>query len=303
MAADVLPNADLGSITPTGSGTVADPYLYSFLTKCGLAMGTYKIYGNNLTNKNVLLNLKKGPVTGTQSATAFDLKAAATGQHAADLTIYRVGAIQIGKVWTYAGFYSAGAARAAGTITIGAVDLLAGNIEIAEILAYGGGQTTRVNAGNVIIHAAGDVLIWDGANPGTLSTIGYGGINCRGFAGNITIKHDGSFLSTYVNAYANYGSTILGSGGGGGDVDFDGGSASGTFVTSMINTSCPGSYDGGRAGDVTVKNYASVTIASGILARQTSESSSGLRGGNVAVTGIAGDITIGLDGIQSYASG
>jgi hypothetical protein len=290
MSGDVKPGVDeLDGLHWTGTGTTADPYLYTFVTTKGLNMAGYKVYGNNEDNRNVTLNMNGGPITGSQTAVAFDLKSTGnSGIYPADLTITNVGAVRIGKVWTYAGNGNPGAARGAGAVRIGAdtAQGRAGKVEIAEILSSFAAAFSVFSAGAVTIDSSNDVLIWDGiATNGNISAQSTAGqASSLLTAGSITVRHAGSFRAADVLAYRQ--SAQVASAGRSGSILLNGdvlnGGASGSFMARKLDTHTDdtGAYD---AGSVTVTGYTSVAsrtactrtaIAVGTTARTPDRSAS-----------------------------
>lgn len=308
MTGDVLPPAALGSTILSGSGTTNNPYVYSFQTGNGLDMDGWKIYGNNQNNKNTTLNLNGGSIVGTRSATAFDFKTLrATGVQAysGHLTITNVGDIRIGKLWTYVvqNYGYGGQASYAGNVTIGAnaTGQRAGKVEIAEILTHATEAYDNLNAGAVTVDSTNDVLIWDGATAGNIDASFYNGYQCAGNSGEITVRHQGSFLANNVlSRFAGtQGSIVIK------PILLDGNVlGTGPSGTCWANTLSAASESNGTygvdGGIVTVRGYAGLTVANGINAHSCGAYSYGPGGGSIFVSNITGIVSIGGGGLTAY---
>lgn len=199
MSSNVLPPQVLGSIVPSGTGATNDPYTYTFSTTNGLNMESYKIYGNQESNKNVCLNLNGGSITGSPSAINFEMICTKTTNYPADVVISNVANVRLGKVLTYVDIgNSYNSSRDAGSVTIGwdTPDGRAGNVEITEINTSDRADFDPLRyAGSVRIYSIGDVKIWDGVNAGDIKSYG---LQRSSGAGSVVIKHNGSFITNLI---------------------------------------------------------------------------------------------------------
>lgn len=266
MNNNVLPPQALGSISPSGTGATNDPYTYTFSTTNGLNMGTYKIYGNQQNNKNVCLNLNGGSITGSPSATAFEMICTASANYPADVVITNVANVRLGKILTYINVGNFNhPARDAGSVTIG-WDIpggRAGTVEVTEIdtsdrADYSGSGTGKY-AGAVRIYSIGDVKIWDGATAGDIKAYG---LMRSSLAGSVIIKHDGSFIANLVRTDVDrtWAGTILLDG------DALGNGASGDcFVNGLMAHNRAQGGESGGGGNITVQNYIDVSVNGDVL--------------------------------------
>ena len=97
LNANITPPTRIGTILPSGLGTVESPYTYIFPSTLGLIMGGYSINGNDLPNENIMFNMNGGSITGSQSVTSFDLHSTS---NTANLTIQNADKVFIGSVDT-----------------------------------------------------------------------------------------------------------------------------------------------------------------------------------------------------------
>jgi len=296
MTENVLVSNILVTITPTGSGYPTNPWLYTL--NGTLTMANYNFYSSDPSSdfRNLTLNMGGNALFGTQTATNFNLSVPITASRwPQNLTITNVGSIQIGKVWTYYG-NADGWYEPAGSVTIGANvnGQRAGNVEIAEILAYHRYILSSLTSEGVEIYSSGNVSIWNGSVDGDISTYITRGDSP---SGPITVKHHGAFRARNLDTY-NSGlrseSIIL-------DGDITATGIIGSMACSLIQTYVSG---GGQfyAGSVTVTNYMQVSIANGIYAYSGyADIYNWVSGGGTVNVSCASNILIGT--VNTYSLG
>ncbi|MBA4387969.1 MAG: hypothetical protein C0404_08300 [Verrucomicrobia bacterium] len=304
MGSDVLPPAALGAIAPIGSGATSDPCVYTFTTANGLDMAGWKIYGNNQSDRNTVLNLNGGSIVGTQSATAFDFHTlnSTAPAFSAHLTMINVRSIKIGKVWTYvvSNYGRGDQAPYAGNVTVGtnAAGLRAGKVEIAEILTHTSGAYATIPSGAVTIDSTNDVSIWDGTTRGDINTSTLHQ-DAPGDAGSVVIRHHGAFQANNILTYrgaqrdGGYPASILLNG------DILGTGPVGSCLVNSLSAISEYTGDGVWAQNVTVQGYKDITVADGIYTYNATGAGYGGGGASINVAG-AGSFTIGPGGLRSY---
>ncbi len=274
-----------------GDGTRDDP-----VSPAGLSMGTHSLYSDMDNSASIKLNLNGGDLTATSGKISTSNKRA-TG----DIHIYDVGTIAMGDAYIDSGWYVnsgyGGAWDPNGSTLIGqdgTAGPRAGNVQVAGISSA---TWWNRNAGDVIIHSSGDVLIQDSG--GTPKPLRSDMIYVNRNSGDIQVHHDGTFVAGDITATVRQGVADPG------DLLFDGDTlgngASGTFSADLIDThdlqTTWGAY-GGITGTITIQGYTEATIGNVDTRMKGGYTDAGF----LSVTGITNDITItgtiDLDGVD-----
>jgi hypothetical protein len=292
--------ANLGTLANSGgNGSRATPYQYAF-TSGGLDLGSYKVttkqdvedpYGTYFT-----LNLGGYSVTGT-GAVAFDTVAdSGSWEGSGGVAITNVGAVSIGGIDTY----TPSGRSSAGPIQIGSATAPAGSIRLNYLKAYCLDSTGTGLPGTIALYGSSDIRIQtaDGTNGDIDAHCAYQVANGQ----RVTVVHNGTFICNDI--FTHLYSTLSGNGsadnGGTGSVLLDGGARTGTATVRDIRTSLemPNVTQWmGNAGDVTIQNYADVTVRNINTRWQNGGAGNGIdasdHAGHVVITNITGNITIG----------
>ncbi len=263
----------------------------------GLDFGEWFLKTDDGTS--LTLDLNGGNIVGQSGKLALDTRRA--DDEAGSVTLYNVNTIDMGGINTVGG----GNYKSAGNVKIGQPAGTgsgpAGNIRVDYIYAntsYSGyshgGTITMYGSGDVKIESssgtAGDLLTYAVRHWGTAYS-----------AGNILIRHQGAFRAKNLIAYT-------GHTGHGGYVGLNGNyggtniAADHTCDIAVIHTYAQDKGDrGDRGGNISISNYAGVTI--GTILSYSEETA---QGGTVRIENIAGDISLtgtlnlsGADGAQN----
>ncbi|MBA4388323.1 MAG: hypothetical protein C0404_10105 [Verrucomicrobia bacterium] len=301
LTGDILPPAALpnggSGLSPTGSGSQADPWVYTFTTANGMDMGVRKFYTDyTADNRNIRLDLNGGSITAAASGGAYIytnfsmITPAVNSMYAADVNIQNAGSIRIGKLCTYEQANNVGGGRGSGNVTIGS-NTTSGRADRVEITAIDAGAysiySVTIPAGNVTVYGKNDVLIWDGLGLyGNIAACAAAGRGGRG--GAVTVWHDGNLCAGEIFTYCDGASTQpAGAINLNGDVLGNG--ASGDLNVTALKAYANGG-DGARGGSITVAGYGSVGVTN-IVDTHGGTYGANCPGGAINVSG--GSITIG----------
>jgi hypothetical protein len=302
--ANLNTGANLGTLAKSGgTGTRADPYIYTFTTG-GLDLGPYKAYTTvdaNEVNSNPFgtsftLNMGGYGVVGLSGGKSLATEADAGWEGAGSIAITNVGDVAVGAIETY----TAQSRSAAGAVQIGTLAARAGNIRTDRIYAHSLDTTDSGRPGTVSLYGTTDVKIQ--TSGGVMDDI-----NARSLypvPGPITaidVRNNGIFACRDLLSYVTNSNTgnANADNNGAGSILLDGGSGVGSAQIRNIRTSLE-TYNNswmGSAGDVTIRGYAGVTV-SNIYTRWQSTAStfngitSADHAGHVSITNITGSIVV-----------
>lgn len=295
-AGDPLGDENTGNVVNQsgGSGTAADPYVYSFVgLGDGLELNGFKLFTNDGASFN--LNMGGYGLSGDSGVTAIDTyRGAGNSLHSGYVTISNVGNISLGTIDTRSSGGSGTTARSnAGYVTIGSQAAPAGTVRIDAILANAGSRQPATPAtglgGNVTIYGSGDVLIQNEAGTvrGDIRTDQWSAFT----AGHINVQHNGSFrandlLSYAVNTWSSGGSApgnITLNGNLGGDLEVRNIEAGVREDSSGITTA---------TNAVTIQNYTAVHITGNVNMACLENHAATYKSGDLNIFNILGNLTI-----------
>ena len=313
--ANLVADASAETIAPTGTGTSGDPYVYDWDdidgagtdASDGLVLGSSKVANGNggsvtlkLTNGN-----GKGDITGTSGVLALSTHRTDSTYNpgsAGTLRILGVNDVLCGGMTT--GRQQRSSSSPSGhsaSLVIGAAADPAGEVRIdyihtnyyntADPQGANGWEDARGGSGNLTIYGSGNVEIkTSGGTLGELFTAS------RGYSsGKITVTHDGAFRTAWIDATAG-GTYTAGQEAQGCvfDGDADGDNPDGAFeVPGDLLFAQTRNWYGDPNGPVSITGYTSVSIGGKIDTYHFSAYASDNRAGNIVITGISGDLTIG----------
>jgi hypothetical protein len=274
-----------------GNGATNTPWLYAVP---GVDCAGYRLATTN--GDSFALNLQGSNLVGNSGVT--NLSTFRSGNEIAlmgSVTITNVGSIACGKIDLHNG-------NTAWKSQVG--DYKAGSLRVGDPLGSGSGPATgslRIDgidtyvpdgraAGSVTIYGLGDVLIQ--SSNGVLSAIDTHVVVAEGTApaGPVTVLHRGAFAARGIDTYGGPCSTWPS----GGNVtllgNYGGVSPSGACTVPQIQTYV-GFYAnyGGVAGSIAIAGYTSVTVSN---LWSYNDTGAGKTPGNIAITNVAGSITI-----------
>lgn len=308
------PAAGGGITASSGDGSRANPWLFNFTASSGgLNVGAFKVkaeydaveLGNTDGGANFTLNMGGENVTGTSGNVSFSTAEDTTGWDgfgSGDIRIYNVNTVSIGAIDTHnAAHYEGPGSVYVGEPTGTGDGPAAGGIRIDWIDVH----DTQAVGGMVKFYSAGDVLIQtNGGTAGNIDAFGPGA-RSGGEYFQVVANHQGDFTSGDILTYharTNLSGNQFGNHYSLGGVQLDGGSAIGDAVIGNINTSLDltnssglpeaGFKYWGSAGNIQITNYQNVMIASIDAHHVSGSSNTNADGGDVAITGITGNINI-----------
>lgn len=266
------------------------------VTPPGLDMGAYSLTTpfNTGNSEIMLLDLNGGSIT----ATSGSISSAGTN-YSGSISIFNVGDISLGD----GGFSTlntrlATQTRSAGLLQIGTNNAQAGNIQAASVICGRLGAGTR---GSITLYGSGSVMITNQAGQAGPFII-YGSAPSAGSgAMDVKVFHRGSFKAglSGIDKFFSSGSTdkhqLLFNGWFGGSGSPSGG-FSATQIVSRAENSHTSNARGVPAADLSVVNYASVSVAPGGIETYTAHTAASVRNfgtaGNITITNILNDIEI-----------
>jgi len=290
-------------INPTGTGTLADPWVYDWAAagvSADLVLGSYKIstnesgvYPPQRQNESVKYDLNGGTITGSGTVA---LQSTATSRYAGtgDITVLNAGDINCGGITTRATGRDGNTGHIIVGEAVGSGDGPVGNIRVDTLDTRCGDSA---DSGDITVYGSGNVLIQNsGGTPGDVRTnYQRPDGNNNHPAGWVEIRHDGALVANLIDTHA----TSDNSSHGGpvtleGDIFGDG--ASGTCTVDRIRTehTFVGESNYRRnGGHVHISGYTGVTLGQVSTYRRGSTYSATLwRAGDLTIEDIEGDVEI-----------
>jgi len=265
-----------------------------------LVLGGYRIYASDGASLSLKLGNSNGngDITGNSGAT--NLSTARPGLNpgwSGSLIILGAGDLSLGGIdVSREQSGSSTPAGHGGSLTIGSATNQVGNVRVdflrtGWIRSDGAWTSARGASGALTIHSAGDVRVQtSGGTPGDIYTW------CSGYPnGRITINHDGLFRVNKIEATAGTSYTTANQSRAvrlNGDILDDGGDGDCEIVDSIRNAQTRNAY-GYPSEGISICGYSSVSIGGDILCYHVSTSQNDSYAGDIAITNISGDITVG----------